>query len=196
METQTEAPVSRHATKVLRSTVTRALAGAAICAGLLLPFPAVAADEATDAVCTVSAHVRHRPGYLLTTTTQGAFASTEESSVSCVGRFGGEDLSPEPGALSMHGTYEGTCLNATGEGRIRIEVRTVDGGRLVLQGPLKVQRSGFVLVGSGQLDKVPFELTFAGGPDPAHPAEDCVTKPLDHVIGAGTITINGSGAES
>jgi hypothetical protein len=170
--------------------------GAALCVGLLLPAPTATADEGIGAVCTFTAVVRHRPGFLLTTPTEGEFFAAEGASVACLGRFGGEELSPEPGALSVHGAYKGNCLGATGRGRIEIETRTVAGDPLVLQGPFKLTRSGPVVQASGQLDKAPFEFKSVAGPDPGHPEENCMTKPLDHVAAAGTITINGSGGGS
>lgn len=169
------------------------LMGALLCLGLLLPAPTVGADEGSDAVCMFSTLLRHRPGYLLTTTTRGAFATAEPAPVTCVGRFAGQELSSEPGTLTIKGTYEGTCLNAAGQGRTKIEVRTLHGESLVLEGPVDVERSGLVLQGSGELDKVPFELTMTGAPDPAHPEEDCVTNPLDHVVAFGLMAVGGAG---
>ncbi len=171
------------------------MVGAALCVGLLVPSPAATATvaEGTDAVCTFSTLVRHRPGFWLTTTTEGEFFTAEGASVACLGRFGGEELGPEPGALSVHGAYKGNCLGATGQGRIKMEMRTVDGDRHVLQGPFELTRSGPVVQGTGQLDRTPFRLTSLVGPDPGHPEENCMTKPLDHVAAAGTITVTGSG---
>ena len=167
------------------------LIGALLCLGFLLPAPMVGADEGSGAVCTFSTLLRHRPGYLLTTSTRGAFATAEPAPVACVGRFAGQELSSEPGTLTLKGAYEGACLTAVGHGRARIEVRTLQGDSLVLQGPVEVARSGLVLQGSGELDSVPFELTMTGAPDPAHPEENCVTKRLDHVLAFGVISVGG-----
>lgn len=165
------------------------LTGALLCLGLLLPTPMVGADEGSGAVCKFSTLLRHRPGYLLTTTTRGAFATAEPAPVTCDGRFAGQELSSEPGTLTLKGAYEGTCLTAAGQGRTRIEVRTLQGDSLVLEGPVEVARSGLVLQGSGELDRVPFQLTMTGAPDPAHPEEDCVTGRLDHVLAFGVIAV-------
>jgi hypothetical protein len=177
-----------------RSTKARIAASAALCAGLLLPSPAARADAGSEALCTFTTIIRQRPGYLLSTTTKGAVFTPGGAPVTCIGRVGGQVLSPEPGTLSVQGTYEGTCPSATAEGRLKIETRTVGGDPLILQGPIAVTRVGPVVRGGGQLDGVPFELTLTGTADPQHPEDNCVTKPLDHILGTGVITINGAEA--
>jgi hypothetical protein len=152
-----------------------------------IPFPG---DP--PVLCSFELHDTATPGWSITPSRGTASAA---GTMSCNGVVKGAHLSGEPGPFTARYLYDSagvtggnTCALAGGRGTWEVQLPTAGGGSLDLTGT-------FTWVGTqvgrmdGDLGRLPVTMGYEAYPEPNHPDEDCVTKPVSHfgLIGEGTV---------
>jgi hypothetical protein len=162
---------------------------------VLLPASPAPAAEQTAAVCNFVRHDTAKPGFE-NSPSKGRASGT--GVLRCGGQIGGQQLSGEPGSLTVDYSYgtgaisgpEGdTCMFGSGSGVASVVLPLLGGKTLSLEGPFKFVTVGLTGKVEGNLGENTFTAMEVFPLEPDHLDENCTTKPLVHFMSVGTLVL-------
>jgi hypothetical protein len=164
---------------------------------LLGTTPAAGASGQTLAVCNFATHNHASPGFSLT---PSVGVDRISGTISCLGSLNGRRLHPEPGTIDIVFNYAtgdlarllggASCLAYSGDGSLTVTL-PADGGTLTLSGSFLSSGIGIVGEIHGTLGGAVFQGAAVFLLDPNYLDENCVTKPLEHFITFGGMSLTG-----